>query len=598
MAGGLMQLTVYGSEDIFLTGTPQITFFKIVYRRHTNFSVESIPQNFLGPINFGQEMTSIIEKNGDLMGRVYLQIDIPSVNLQKNIANWSNSETHARLQYEQIKKLYQLANDYFAKNRDMANKLNILLKTNNISLEDIVTAITNENFVGSVDTAAYNLQTYIADPDNQHFNSLPEMTDQIKTDLINMVTQSNLHMLALNKIVNEQPTILRKKLLDLINYQLYPAMSDLYEKIYTMYLAKEKIYQSFANRTYRERYQFAWVEELGHAIIDYVSVQIGNKTIDKQTGDWLIVFNKLFLPVEQTENYYRMIGNVEELITFDNSVKNRYRLIIPFQFWFCRHNGLYLPLISLRYHDVVFNVKLKELTKLCYIEKNPELLDIPNIQSQYNINLDNAQLYVDYIFLDLEERRRFAQTTHEYLIETVQYEEIDYDGNQQFNLHLNFAHPTKFVVWYAQPMSYRENPNGDNKCQWNNFGTKSNKTISPFDYMYLRLNNNNRTDPDLGINYYNYLQPYWYFISSPTDGLNVYSFGIKPTELQPAGTLNLSRIDDFGIVGKFTDDFMDLVDDAIQQTGIPDIHIGVYVMSYNILRFASGMAGLAFENSY
>ena len=86
MAGGLIQLAVYGSQDIFLTGTPQITFFKIVYRRHTNFALESIQQHFIGQVNFGQEVTSVIEKLGDLMNRVYLEIE--NSMKYKNIMIW------------------------------------------------------------------------------------------------------------------------------------------------------------------------------------------------------------------------------------------------------------------------------------------------------------------------------------------------------------------------------------------------------------------------------------------------------------------------------------------------------------------------------
>ena len=79
MGGGLLQLVAYGAQDIYLTGNPQITFFKVVYRRHTNFSMESIQQNFLNSVDFGNKVTSTISKNGDLAGRIYLQVDLPSV---------------------------------------------------------------------------------------------------------------------------------------------------------------------------------------------------------------------------------------------------------------------------------------------------------------------------------------------------------------------------------------------------------------------------------------------------------------------------------------------------------------------------------------
>ena len=76
MGGGLMQLVAYGAQDIYLTGNPQITFFKVVYRRHTNFAVEAIEQTFNGAAAFGQKFSCTISRNGDLLSRVYLEMDI------------------------------------------------------------------------------------------------------------------------------------------------------------------------------------------------------------------------------------------------------------------------------------------------------------------------------------------------------------------------------------------------------------------------------------------------------------------------------------------------------------------------------------------
>ena len=79
MSGGLMQIVAYGAQDVYLTGNPQITYFKVVYRRHTNFAVESIEQTFNGTANFGRKVTALISRSGDLIGRVYLQATLPSI---------------------------------------------------------------------------------------------------------------------------------------------------------------------------------------------------------------------------------------------------------------------------------------------------------------------------------------------------------------------------------------------------------------------------------------------------------------------------------------------------------------------------------------
>lgn len=605
MAGGIVQLAVYGTQDIFLTGTPQITFFKIVYRRHTNFAVESIAQELLGANNFGNEVTCLVDKIGDLMHKVYLEVVIPKVQLAKNPANYTLDQATAKLQLDNIQEYYQMVFNYVSTDTDITRKLDLLCRTNNIPMSDIESTMNDPNFIGNLVTQREALQTYIAT--NPNFDAITELRD-LKLDLIQEVNRIDVQI-RFNSIVTivddthvlstteEKDVLKRSETLDMIRHKLYNAIKQFYMQAYDVLLVKQNTYDSFVNGTYRENYGFAWVEELGHAIIDQLDIRIGNQTIDRHTGDWMILFNRLFKNEYQAKNYDIMIGNVPELYTFDDKAKDTYTLLIPLQFWFCRHNGLALPLVALRYHDVLFTLKYKDLSKLAYIENDPALLDIPNTQAKYGINIVSAQLYVDYVYLDSDERRRFAQSTHEYLVEIVQYEELENLAGKQVNLHLSFAHPTKFIIWFAQPNQYRSNPTGRNKCQWNNFGTEPDKTGYTMDKSFIRLNSYERTDPNQNIIYFNYVQPYIYFRHSPTDGLNVYSFAAKPMELQPSSTCNLSRIDDLGIVIEFTDNFLNLVNSNMVD-GITDgIFVGVYVYSYNIIRIMSGMAGLAFQTS-
>ena len=95
MTGGLMQLVAYGAQDVYLTGNPQITFFKVVYRRHTNFSMESIEQVFNGTADFGKKVTATISRNGDLVNRVWVVINTPagrsfvSLGIYRGSKRWS-----------------------------------------------------------------------------------------------------------------------------------------------------------------------------------------------------------------------------------------------------------------------------------------------------------------------------------------------------------------------------------------------------------------------------------------------------------------------------------------------------------------------------
>ena len=482
MGGGLLHLASFGLQDIFLTGNPQITFFKIVYRKYTNFAIEPIKQFFFSQPNFGQEITCVVDKFGDLINKAYLEIDISKVDLIKNTTYWNNNKVNAKKEFEEIDKFYQIFVNYISANINIARKLDILLKTNNISIIDVENIMNNVNFLNELINSEDKLHNYLLNNEIQNIIELNYSSYNF-IQLIKCIDIRNIFFCIVKKIntltnilIDKKCLMKKIKIMDIINKILYNEIYDFYKKIYDLHLEKQKIYQSFLDNTYVERYKFAWVEELGHALIDQIEIRIGNSIIDKHTGDWLILFNKIMVCECHIDNYNKMIGNVDELIIFDDNIKNTYKLIVPLQFWFCRYIGLSLPIIALRYSDIIINIKIKELSKLCYVEDDPNLMDIANIQSLYNINITNCNLYIDNIFLDSDERTRFAQSTHEYLIEIVQYNEFDNIDGKEYNAHLNFTHPTKFIIWFCQPKYYRENPTGRNKCQWNNFGTENDKT--------------------------------------------------------------------------------------------------------------------------
>jgi hypothetical protein len=147
MAGGLMQLVSQGSQDIFLIGSPQITYFKILYRRHTNFSIESSLQNFIGNPNFGEEITCFIEKSGDLLNRIYVEIVLPKIDLVKSENNWEKNYMELKQEFENISKYRNLVLNYLNANIDVVRKLDIMINTNNISWKEIEDIINNPFFL-------------------------------------------------------------------------------------------------------------------------------------------------------------------------------------------------------------------------------------------------------------------------------------------------------------------------------------------------------------------------------------------------------------------------------------------------------------------
>jgi hypothetical protein len=516
-----MQLVAYGAQDIYLTGNPQITYWKVVYRRHTNFSMESIEQTFNGSADFGKKVSCTISRNGDLMYRVYLQVTLPEV--------------------------------------------------------------------------------------------APQGNDR-----------------------------------------------------------------------------FRWLNWVGHILVQHVDVEIGGQRIDRHYGDWLHIWNELTQTAGHADGYANMVGNVPALTQVytggaANSSTPATTLFIPLEFWFCRNPGLALPLIALQYHEVKINLQFRE-AKECYwlCAGGSDACCTTVVPS-----LKSASLYVDYIYLDTDERRRFAQVSHEYLIEQLQYTGEETVVSQCNKIKLNFNHPCKELVWVVQPQAnrsaqdtnfhggkqhfnytdaidptyYTGTPSdplgggmgGANAARmWNQaalplFGSQqdansgtffeagscdpsaqgqgiggtadtsgqahgangsasstANVTVpgqlggaganagalrlfdpgnNPVSTAKLQLNGHDRFSEREG-RYFNLVQPYQHHTNVPSTGINVYSFGLKPEEHQPSGTCNMSRIDNATLQ-------LTLTAPSVANNGSC---VRVYATSYNVLRVMSGMGGLAYSN--
>ena len=461
--GGLMQLVAYGAQDVYLTGNPQITFFKAIYRRHTNFAMESIENPFNGNPRFGNQVTCTIQRNGDLIHRIYLQATLPSVKLA----------------------------------------------------------------VGDGSGA-----------------------------------------------------------------------------------------------------QFRWLNWVGHNLVDYVELQIGGQRIDKHYGDWLHIWNELTQEAGKQAGYAKMVGNVPQLTNLivqggedcDNDCAGgepnssgellgctpEYTLYVPLQFWFCRNPGLALPLIALQYHEVRINLQFNDLQNLMWdfapLANNPHA-----VRDRVNAaNLVAASLYVDYIYLDTDERRKFAQVSHEYLIETLQFTGGESITSSSNKIKLNFNHPCKELIWVvqrdsfvscddsivgpwkgAQPFNYSD--------WWDRAALDSGYSVTrveglagnnPTVTALLQLNGHDRFQMREG-DYFNLVQPFQHHTNVPATGINVYSFALQPEQHQPSGTCNLSRIDNTTLLLTVSNNAVGTATSSV---------VRVYATNYNVLRVMSGMGGLAYSN--
>lgn len=192
----------------------------------------------------------------------------------------------------------------------------------------------------------------------------------------------------------------------------------------------------------------AWVRRLGHALIKSAEVQIGGSMIDKHFGVWLDIWYELTHSTGHERGYNALIGDVPELTTLvdaSEGISGGVNVYTPFQFWFCRNYGLALPLIALQYHDVRINIEYESIGNLVVFTAGNGDDSAPRFN---NITFGSSGILIDYIYLDSEERRRFAQVGHEYLIEQLQVNETNLQNNsesQQFTL--NFNHPCKELIW-------------------------------------------------------------------------------------------------------------------------------------------------------
>ncbi len=530
-----MQLVAYGAQDIYLTGNPQITFWKVTYRRHTNFAMESIEQTFNGAADFGRRVTCTISRNGDLAYRTYLQVTLPQIDQPSGATSSSN--------------------------------------------------------------------------------------------------------------------------------------------------------QCFAR----------WLDFPGHQLIDDVEVEIGGQRIDKQYGDWMHIWNQLTLDKNQERGYNKMVGQTTQL-TFltdpmyadvdgpcDSTAPRQVcaprkslpesTLYIPLQFWFCQNPGLALPLIALQYHEVKINIDLRAIDECLFAVKSlTETSVSAKYEAAYAQSLVAASLYVDYVYLDTDERRRMAQNPHEYLIEQLQYTGAESVGSSSNKIRLNFNHPCKELIWVvqpdanvdycssltgggslyqalgAQPFNYTDAldalpntlkafgsdaaVNGAGGFITNNFfetagaeqltgvtlangivwdgnvtgsgGLNSNSGVSdagtfvlaetsldmhcwgenPVVTAKLQLNGQDRFSEREGT-YFDQVQPWQHHTRAPDTGINVYSFALRPEEHQPSGTCNFSRIDNATL---------QLVLSNATVSGVNTAKVRVYARNYNVLRIMSGMGGLAYSN--
>ena len=304
--------------------------------------------------------------------------------------------------------------------------------------------------------------------------------------------------------------------------------------------------------------------EDGDSLISEVEVEIGGQRIDRHYKEWLQVWAELSTPDSKALAYKNMTGALSHGLN-STGTAGVALVQVPLQFWFCRNPGLALPLIALQYHEV----------KLKFTWGDAGTVDA------------TCEVWADYIYLDTDERRRFAQVSHEYLIEQVQREVKSSSTSQK----LNFNHPVKELIWAGNWSSAAGTGGGINVV------------LTAANTYQLKLNGHDRFAARDRL-YFTRAQVWQHHTGfggvTLADTLAVYSFALKPEEHQPSGTCNFSRIDNAQLVGSSLQVCASVSAVPglanIGTTGATSINMTIFAVNYNVLRIMSGMGGLAYSN--
>lgn len=512
MAGGLMQLVAYGAQDIYLTGNPQITFFKIVYKRHTNFASEAIEQTFNGNIGFGQKLSCKITKNGDLITKIYLKMKLTGSSVSNGKWAWISMLGYSIIDYIEL----QIGGT--AIDRQYGEWLNIWHELTHESSHDRGI----NRMIGNIDsmttlssdskdiTLFVPLQFFCCRHNGLAIPLIALQYHDIRFDLILKKKEELIIRQGDNTVLstNVNPTIELSDITLLTNY---------------IYLDSE------------ERKRFS------QASHEYLIEQI------QTNGEELI---------DTTNKNFHL--------TFSHPCKCLY--------WTMKHGDFISGKTFLSYHTNSTEKNIN-IGSIRYV-----LANTPSVSGVITIGSDRLLTYNGVTILAIKENVVSSVVNalvENFIVETP----MDIKNISKPVSKLTFGTRTTDT-------SNEGHENFDYSIyMWNNFSLNIDNTENPIIEAQLQLNGQDRFSVQSG-DYFNYVQPYENHTNTPNDGINIYSFAINPTEHQPSGTCNFSRIDNSTLNITF--------DSSITQETSSKINI--YTMNYNILRFMSGMGGLAYAN--
>jgi hypothetical protein len=490
MTGATMHLAAYGIEDMFLTSNPQITYFKIVYRRHTNFSLEEIRQSFTQTVDFGSKVTVPLGKNGDLIEKIHLVINLPQINqFTDNITQvaWVKNIGYRIIKSINIEINSRTITTHYGEWMLLWNQLfNPLDISKMIGNVDELTSFTNGK---DPYTLYIPLQFWF---NKSSGNALPIIALGYSDIKVNLELQSLEYCL---KVI---PTHYIKANADIVNLIPY-----------------EYIQQTIDNNIYSGVFLSY---DINKRLLYYYLISTNNfKSIP-------------YGSVLTTK--YNITGQTSNFIVQPYTQQSQAKIITP----------------------QAYSVDLS------------------------TIHLGDTYLLVNYIYLDNDERIKFTQSKHDYLIEQVFITEFNEATGPTEKIKINSDHPCKFMCWLVQQSFLY------NSLDYENYTDSYQNGKKLIIESTILLNQKERVSLR-DSTYFSTVQPYSIIRNDPPIGLNMYSFCLEPNSNQPSGTCNLSKIDTVEL---------QLTLNPILSTNNLGL-VRIYTLNTNILRVANGFAGVLFE---
>lgn len=539
MPCGELQLVAYGEENQVLNEKPQITFFKIVYRRYTNFSIETIQTNFLYQPEFSKRYSVELSKIGDLLHQMWIVVELPDIPVIYSFDNvidkrikfkWSKKIAYMLIKYIEIEIGGQVVDKQWGEWMNVLNEINW------------------NNFNSSLDEYIGNV------PELTTYKFLASGVNSYKLHIPLFFWFSKNSGLALPLLCFEYGIVrLNVQFNDFENCAIFsPSNFVQISKYYGYGILGEPLIQYSPQG-------IAWGE--------FDSIDINS--YDAQT-----------LNINSYNLYYRKISDNQIITTtedyYQNSSLKTINMDSPTNYFIygLLSGSIYIPVHS----------NTNDATSI-YIQQIYNYIIAPNI------SFKNVYLLSNYVYLDREERTKFFQNKHEYVIEQVYYSGTQTLTNLNNKNYLELINPCKYIIFMAQ-VKYFLNPNVNESFNYNihffdpikmlNQTLFKNKSvINKAGYAFDSIS----VEQMFEMEYYNYLVPFANFPTSKIpQGFGILSFALYPTDLQPSGSCNMSAFNTFQINTTFNP--VDInYNNYIFKT---------YTVTYNYLKIVEGVAAPIF----